>query len=126
MVYHGPTNGSISFIQPCYDTWTDGYESDGFDQSSTIDGGVNSTNNYGSVWVLNNTLGTVVGRQPRWPDPPAVVQPFSVDTGRFDRSAPESSPPFAGTLPAISMTVRVADPSTQEIAEMTIVQDLLD
>lgn len=126
MVYHGPTGGSVSFLQPCYDTWTDFYESDGFDQSSTADGGVNSTDNYGSVWVLNNSLGAVAGRVPRWPNPIAPIQPFSVDTARFDPSAPESSPPFAGTLPAISMTVRVADPSTGEIAEMTIIQDLLD
>jgi len=128
MVYHGPTNASISFIQPCYDTWTDGYESDGFDQTSTVDGGVTSTDNYGSVWVLSDPIvaGSVVTRRPRWPNPAAPAQPFSVDTGRYDSARPESSPPFAGTLPAISMSVRVADPSTQEIAEMTIVQDLLD
>ncbi len=129
MVHYG--GGGVAFLQPCFDTWTDGYENDGFDQTDRLSGVVGSyPRRFGSVWVLYDPSATF-GKQARLPLPPpptrsAPPQSFSIDTGRFDPADPESSPPFVGDLPAISISVRVSDPATGQISEMTTVQSLID
>jgi hypothetical protein len=131
LVHYG-AGGAVAFLQPCFDTWTDTYESDGFDQTSDRTGVIGSyPKRYGSVWVLYNAVGTGMGRDARWPRPAppatsAPPAPFSIDSGRYDPTEPESLPPFLAPLPAISVSVRVLDPETGQFEEITIVQEMLD
>lgn len=114
---HFGTGGAICFIQPTYDTWTDGYESDGFDQTHTDDA-LSTGNLVGTTWVLNNVTG--LSQTPRIGTTPGV----NIDTGRLIPTDPETSPPFAVELPAISLEVRVADPQTQEMTQFTVIEAL--
>ncbi|MGB7325769.1 MAG: hypothetical protein WBD31_12920 [Rubripirellula sp.] len=120
---HAATNGAICFFQPTYDTWTDGYETDGFDQTHTLAGQVRGANLMGTTWVLNNPASSGAAPSPRLvaPTPQNLIQ---VDTGRWVPSEPETSPPFPTPLEAISVTVRVMDPSSEEMAQFTVVEAL--
>jgi prepilin-type N-terminal cleavage/methylation domain-containing protein len=111
------TGGSICYMQPTYDTWTDGYESDGFDQTHTDDA-LPTGNVVGTTWVLNNVSG--LSQTPRIGTNPGI----SVDTGKVIDTDPETSPPFEVQLPAVSIEVRVADPQTQEITQFTVIEAL--
>ena len=115
--------GTLLYFQPTYDTWTDGYEHDGFDQSQTADGTVVNNLFLGNRWILNNVVGAL--RAPRLLD---TVNPdrqkFQIDTGRLDPTNPETSPPFPIDLPAISITIRIHDPSTEEMTQFTVIENL--
>ena len=126
--------GVVVYMQPAYDTWTDYYESDGFDQTQTL--AANNPNpptvpNVGTVWVLKS------------PQTDNISTPFNesildenrivatgnygslqIDTGLKLPGESETSPPFPVDMPAMSATVRVFDRDTGEIEEYTIVEDL--
>ncbi len=120
---HFGAGGAICYLQPTYDTWTDGYESDGFDQSQSTNGSVNSATPAGTTWVLNNVA--VLSKTPRLLDPGgAGLQLYQIDTGRLLPTSSETSPPIAKDLPAISVTVRVADPLTEGMTQFTIIESL--
>jgi hypothetical protein len=112
-------DGTIVFFQPTYDTWTDGYESDGFDQSPSVSGAISPAVANGTVWILNQA-----GVVPKTPRIPAASSPLQIDTGQFDSSQPETSPPLAVDLSAISVTVRLIDTATEEMTQFTLVEDL--
>lgn len=120
---HSSTGGDIYYFQPTYDTWTDGYESDGFDQTQTIDGRlpIPSGTLFGTTWVLNNPGNAGAAPIPRMPPTTSSLQ---VDTGKYVSGESETSPPFTTPLPAISVTVRVIDPSSEEMAQFTVIEDL--
>lgn len=120
---HSATNGSIVYFQPTYDTWTDGYESDGFDQTHTVAGQVRGANLMGTTWVLNNRAELATAPTPRLvaPAPQNLIQ---VDTGQWVPSDPETSPPFPTPLSAISVTIRLYEPSSEEMSQFTVVESL--
>ncbi len=127
---HTSATGAYRYFQPCYDTWTSGYEADGFDQTQDTSGVVTGTpGTLGTVWVLNNydsTASNISSRLSRLPTPVAQPAAFSVDTGRHDATQPECLPPVLAELPAISITVRIDDPVGGEIAEITVIENLID
>ena len=121
---HFGAGGDICFMQPTYDTWTDAYESDGFDQSQSFNGAVNSATPSGTTWVLNNLDASGLTRTPRLLDPTAALQFYQIDTGRQLPTSLETSPPFAIDVPAISVTVRIADPNADRMTQFTIIESL--
>ncbi|PHQ32615.1 PilW family protein [Rhodopirellula bahusiensis] len=114
---HRGTAGNIVYFQPTYDTWTDGYESDGFDQTQRSDSSLSGGTASGTTWLLNNTSGLT--KTPR-----ISTSGWQIDSGRFDGSFQECPPPFLDDLQAISITVRLEDPPTGEITQFTIVESL--
>ncbi|WP_430450905.1 PilW family protein [Rhodopirellula europaea] len=114
---HRGTAGSIVYFQPTYDTWTNGYEADGFDQSQRSDLSLTGGTPSGTTWVLNNASGLT--KTPR-----GGAGAWRIDSGRFDSSFQECPPPFLSDLQAISVTVRLEDPPTGEITQFTIVEGL--
>lgn len=121
---HSNNSGAIVFFQPTFDTWTDIYESDGFDQTSSLAGtvlpaGTNADPNNGTVWVLNNL--TAVAKDPRLP---ATPNQFQIDSSRYDPDQTETSPPLPVDLSTIQITVRAEDPESHEMIQFTIVEGL--
>ena len=118
-LFHSDGAGNIAYMQPCYDTWTDAYESDGFDQTASSTGALQGTN--GTVWVLKTPSGAArIG-------PVAAPEiPFAVDTGLSDPTKPESLPPFGTNLRAVKISIRLEDPATEHVSEVTVIEDLLD
>lgn len=119
---HSTTAGDIVFFQPTYDTWTDAYEHDGFDQAPSTSGEVDPVNKFGTIWILNNLAGSI--KTPRLQDTNVVQQPLQVDSARLVPDEPETSPPLAIDLPAVSLSVRVLDPATEEMTQFTLIEDL--
>lgn len=118
------------FFQPTFDTWTDAYESDGFDQSHTLDGSISAAGTaadpyLGSTWIQYNDANNIAGRDARLPTPAAPPVALSIDSGRMMPTNPETLPPITSDLPAISITIRVGDPQSQEMTEFTVIEPLL-
>jgi hypothetical protein len=117
---HSDTAGNIWFFQPAYDTWTDHFEFDGFDQTQTANGEVTGGFQVGTTWVLNDTTG--LNQTPRMT---SSAQPaLQIDTGRWVPNEPETSPPIAVPLRAVSITVRLTDSAGKEITQFTVVEPL--
>ncbi|TWT82012.1 hypothetical protein CA13_34670 [Planctomycetes bacterium CA13] len=121
---HSSGTGDIAFFQPTYDTWTDGYETDGFDQTHRTSGAVTGGQMVGTTWVLNDAVSTVAGRNARLPTPAATPLPFSVDTGNVIPTDPETSAPINAPLPAISITIRMGDPASNQMTQFTVIESL--
>lgn len=79
-----------------YDTWTTHYESDGLDQDN--DGAIDE----GTDGVDNNGVG-----------------------GVDDPTEHETAPPYNGTLKSIQIKLRVFEPGSRQIREVTVVQDFV-
>ncbi len=124
LVHTNPLNGSFAFMQPCFDTWSDRYESDGFDQTANLTGELRGNN--GSVWVLYDEQAGFPPRVPRIAPSAAANRIFAIDSSKYDSEQRETSAPFESPLPAVSITIRLADPATGEIAQSTVIEDLLD
>ncbi|MEM6980507.1 MAG: hypothetical protein AAF539_12665, partial [Planctomycetota bacterium] len=130
LVHTDAGTGAIVYFQPTYDTWTDFYEVDGFDQTQTFLGGTGPQTQIGSRWVLND-LG-IATSNPRLPDlsgppPPIPANHFpaaQVDSGKYVPENPETSPPIQIDLPAIQVSVRVEDPASHEMTQFSIVEGL--
>ena len=127
---HTP-GGGILLFQPTYDTWTDSYETDGFDQMQTFSGSPPDPDPPASVAFLG-TVWNLKSPDPAEPflDNSRVLagnvfqQALQIDTGLSVDGYKECPPPVVTKLPAISMMLRINDPSTQEIAEYTVIEDL--
>lgn len=118
---HSNGTGGICYFQPTYDTWTDAYESDGFDQTQTVTGGVSTTGiQHGTTWVLNNVSG--VNTIPRLV--PGGFNTLQIDTGKYLPGTPETSPPIPLPLSALQITVRLNDPSSGELMQFSVVEGL--
>ncbi|MEM8669569.1 MAG: type II secretion system protein [Planctomycetota bacterium] len=117
---HATGTGGIWLMQPAYDTWTDFYESDNFDQSGSLVGSVAAgAAQNGTVWILNDVSGLT--RVPRAPASPSFLQ---IDTGLLIADEPETSAPFASRLPAISVTIRLGETESDELLDFTIIEEL--
>lgn len=123
----------IVFFQPTYDTWTDYYESDGFDQAQTLDGSpvdrvppiTAASADRGTIWVLKEPSGTNGLFSNRiTTTATSTAAAIQNDTGLSVHGETETSAPFPINLEAISVTIRLRDPSTEESNEFTIVESL--
>lgn len=120
---HFGSSTQLAYFQPTYDTWTDFYESDGFDQTATLNANVTVGPFVGTTWVLNEFSNNGIRPRLSRAAPEAVLQ---VDTGKLLSTQSETSAPFEVALPAISIGIRVVDEGTEEITEFTIVEYLQD
>lgn len=92
-------SGSSAFWLPAiYDSFTTGYESDGVNQANNVSG-VNAVDE-ASNGIDDNGVG-----------------------GVDDPSERETAPPYARPLRGIQIKIRIFEPSTQEIREMTVVHE---
>ncbi|WP_149752518.1 prepilin-type N-terminal cleavage/methylation domain-containing protein [Rubripirellula obstinata] len=98
---------SIRLFQPTFDTFTNSYERDGFAQAT-----LNASSN-GTVWE-NLTGATTVDLGSNGIDDDATF-------GADDFAERETSPPFINTPDAIRITVRVENPKTRQIRQISIV-----
>ncbi|MCC9644416.1 hypothetical protein LOC71_19255 [Rhodopirellula sp. JC740] len=114
---HRGVGGNIVYFQPTYDTWTDGYEADGFDQTQRSDSSLNGGTASGTTWLLNTATG--LNKTPR-----ISTSSWQVDSGRFDAAFQECPPPFLDALRAVSISVRLFDPPTGEMSQFTIIEGL--
>ena len=128
IISDGADPATILVYQPCYDTYTDAYESDGsLQRDATSLTGVGS----GTLWWLNNNDGTT----------PAVtiggvsfgdyidagangLDDFGTMTGADNVPENETSAPFVEPLTAIKVSLRVENPITRQIQQLAITEDL--
>jgi hypothetical protein len=119
-------------FQPSYDTWTTRYEGDGRFQAEL-------TGSRGAVRVYD---ATIYGTPPRetWriaTGPSYFVDPatdgidnnpppglFNV-AGVDDLSENETSPPFPVTLRGLRVSVRMEDPATREVKQMSVAKEFV-
>jgi len=125
----GP-NGSILIQQPAYDTFTDGYEHDGFLQRSpahvAASPGDTPFGGAGTLWWLG---GQTLGVRPPSTSGTTTAMAEMLDWGAkgFDDVGPlgsvgqETSKPFAAPLRALRVRVRLQDPNTQLLEQMSAV-----
>jgi type II secretory pathway pseudopilin PulG len=117
--------GQVVLFQPTYDTWTDFYETDGFDQSQTFNGNqATVANNIGTHWVLKSIDVMTRKIKNRIESMVPLQLALQDDTGLQVKGQPETSAPFPDNLDAISVTIRVTDPSTHESNEFSVVESL--
>lgn len=127
--------GRILIFQPCYDTYTDKYESDGFLQrfGSNVNGA-----GFGTLWWFNNNDGSA---------PVVTISPTGIDyedyidvgsnsiddilasngrdaTGVDDKSEQETRPPLEAKLGAIRVSIRIEHPKSRQIEQTAITQSL--
>ncbi|WP_146453636.1 PulJ/GspJ family protein [Rubripirellula tenax] len=130
-------------IQPTFDSWTNGYETDALNQvsydttwrpSPVTVGNVNDINSLdvgATYWVFNGSAATIsptVGPPVAIPPPPAPALPFDFtdpqtnatvfDNGSVSR---DTLPPIEVKLPAIKITVENYDPTTKQVSTSEIV-----
>ena len=117
-------DGNYVYFQPTYDTWTNSYESDGFDQTSTRSGTQPNPNPHrGTVWVMKDAPPNSIGSTNRI-RAGGIPENFQDDSGRFYDGQPEVPPPYPAAIPAISATIRLQDRATEQVTEFTVIQDL--
>ncbi len=112
--FSGPGYGvlgqrAIQGMPAVYDTWSDWYERDGLDQDgdSLVDEGTNELHD------PNNAP----------PAPGPGVDPHLQNTPEADEPAEqEAPPPYRHPVKAIQVKIRVFDPATQQVREVTLVQ----
>ncbi len=110
------SSSALLVHQPSYDTWTSSYEGDGFFQAERV-----------------NSRGVVVGTGSAPRDPwrlvggtPVVdagtdgLDNFSSVTGVDDPTELETSPPFPTKLRGLSITIRMEDPATRTVKQMSV------
>lgn len=110
------TGGEIRLFQPTFDTYTSSYERDGFLQNRQ------SVTDEGIIWRTTTTAADsgsdgVDGFGIYTPGMPAVDSQFGAD----DLGEHETLPPFTTPAEAIQISVRLYNPSTRQIKQMSVV-----
>jgi prepilin-type N-terminal cleavage/methylation domain-containing protein len=107
----GGYTGSIASV---YDTWSTHYESDGVDQDQdgNVDEGTDGIDNPYSGYPWNN--------------PPTTLSSFNVIGGVDDPSELEAAPPYATGCKGLQIRIRIIEPGSRQIREVTVIQELLD
>jgi len=111
---------SVPLFQPAYDTFSDVYETDGFDQG--FDASAGAAGSPVAVWRMNASTGVPLGTSD------------GIDLGRdgLDNNAnelidevleEETSAPYVVPLKGLQVRVRVEDPDTRLIKQMTVELD---
>ncbi len=101
--------GAATGMPAVYDTWTTLYERDGWDQDGDglVDEGSNESND------ANNA--------PPFPGP--SVDPHLVNVPEADEPAEqEAPPPYPHPIRALQIKIRVFEPDTQQVREVTVIQ----
>ncbi len=113
--FSGPGYGTLGLLAAnrglpaTYDTWTTFYEHDGWDQDGEglVDEGANEGND------ANNTP----------PFPGDSIDPHLRNTPDADEAAEqEAPPPYRHPIRALQIKIRVFEPDTQQVREVTVVQ----
>lgn len=134
------TGGLVDYYQPAFDSYTTGYESDGFDQTTTSNGApagvptaalgspfTQSPAAQGVVWVLRDlpTGGTSFDYTNRV-DAGLAFDRFQVDNAAIDGVPAETGAPYNVGLSSVSITLRLRDSTTEVIEEFEIKESLAD
>lgn len=118
-------NSNLDIFQPVYDTWTSRYDSDGILQAETGSG-------RGVVFVTDTTSNGPPLRE-AWRGSPGN---YFVDVGSDgldntgtagidDTDEQESLPPFAADLRGIKITIRMEDPNTRLVRQMSVGKEFI-
>jgi hypothetical protein len=111
-------------IASVFDTWSTHYESDGIDedQDGTIDEGTDGIDNP-----------YIIGAFPMngpWNNPYLTALPNannpSVLGGVDDPSELEAPPPYATACKGLQIRIRLIEPGSRQVREVTVIQELLD
>lgn len=129
-----PSSENALIYQPTYDTWASDYESDGLNQGSLRGVGGGTPITLGTVWMYNTAaaLSQLETYDPfnnaGYTNQADEGQNNLDDPGSFpgvdDLLEQEAPAPMPYDLPAIQIRVRVVDPTSQQIRQIQIVQDL--
>ena len=117
-------NGNVVLFQPAYDTFSDHYERDGYLQTfPSFNGGAG----YGTVWYLNDPA---TGNQPGGHVRPADMGSNGIDDGGLlgvdDVMEQETRPPFGAPLRALRVSVRLENPTTRQIQQMSSLREFVE
>ncbi|WP_164103371.1 PulJ/GspJ family protein [Candidatus Laterigemmans baculatus] len=123
MILNGSRN--ILLLQPAYDTFTDGYERDGFRQD---DGAAIGATGFGTLWWFNHAT---TGVPPTGPSGEFHHGVDSGNNGIYDglsgismgdgMGERETLPPFAPKMPAVQITLRTENQNTRQLQQMSVV-----
>lgn len=121
-----PSQGGIRrpvIYQPVYDTWTSDYESDGHNQGTVA-------NLLGTVWTFDGNENTEpIATVPAWTNQADEGSNGIDDIGSLagvdDFSERESSEPYRHALTGVQVRLRIEDPGTQRLRQMTITRDFV-
>jgi prepilin-type N-terminal cleavage/methylation domain-containing protein len=122
------SGGELVFYQPAFDTFTDGYEYDGFDQG-TFPGLV------GTIWRVNSAGGVPLGAgsdgidlgRDGFDSPPFDAAAGATANGLVDDLAEqETTAPVIGRLRGLQVRLRIEDPDTRQVKQSTVEFDAVD
>ncbi len=115
----------VILMQPAYDTYTDHYERDGFLQTFPSRNG-NPNGPFGTMWYFNEANGTFPTGYSRDPD---LGSNGIDDGGAFgvdDALEQETESPFGSPLRAVRVSVRLENPATRQIQQMSSVREFIE
>lgn len=119
----GSNANSFRIYQPSYDTWTDAYEHDGLLQAET---GVANRRGVVQVAILGTAGPTLLQPQIRG-TPGNYIIDIGTDgldnnsaSGTDDGFEKETSAPFPVELSGIKVTIRMEDPATRIVKQMSV------
>ncbi len=116
-----------AIFQPAYDTWTTRYESDGILQTER-------SVNRGVTRIADlTTSGPALSPQESWRRNAAGVYIVDAGTDGIDNNGggvdditeQETSPPFPTKLRGIKISIRMEDPSTRQIKQMSVAKEFV-
>lgn len=118
-----------STVAAMYDTWSFHYEANGADDDGdiNIDEGTDGIDQNDAYGADDNGEEYIDANQNGAYDHPAEFSP-DLDTngnGRFDPSEKETAPPYNVPLRGIQVKLRVYEPDSRQIREVTIVQNFM-
>ena len=116
-------NRNVILMQPAYDTYTDHYERDGFLQTFPE---FNGGSRFGTVWYFNEADGTVPTVYTRDPDLGSNGIDDGGAFGADDALERETEPPFDSPLRAVRVSVRLENPATRQIQQMSSVREFVE
>ncbi|MCY2975757.1 MAG: prepilin-type N-terminal cleavage/methylation domain-containing protein [Planctomycetota bacterium] len=111
--------------QPCFDSFTDVFENDGYDQNQT-------TLNWGSIFSSTSTMYIYLNGLPSpTPLPPGADQAINGlddnNNGQVDElEERDTSPPINFAMPAIQATIRLEDKQAGVIQQIAVTQALVN
>jgi prepilin-type N-terminal cleavage/methylation domain-containing protein len=106
---------SIVVYQPVFDTFTDAYESDGFNQQLLRT--VNGITYLGTMWTHEENLADEFTN--------GIDDPAST-TGADDESERETGAPFPTELRAVRIRIRIEDDGTKQMKQFTLIHNFVN
>jgi hypothetical protein len=112
--YFVTPSGVVAVYQPCFDTFTDAYESDG--EYMQFVGGATNDFSYVAWQDGLRRYGTIPNLD--------VAADLGSDGIGIDAAQKETSPPIPYKLPSIQATIRVQDFTAGTLQQISVVHDL--